>query len=100
MVGDTHFQRYLPDPHPDHLAPPEQIRRHILCSGMCTFLTANQCRAHSGSGQVYHALLQERDDKGINDVVISRVEQISPFPYDLVRALFFTRLTPLLMFCR
>lgn len=35
---------------------------------------------------MYHALLQERDDKGINDVVISRVEQISPFPYDLVRA--------------
>lgn len=33
MIGDTHFQRYLPDPHPDHLAPPEQIRRHILCSG-------------------------------------------------------------------
>ena len=39
-------------------------------------------------GQVYHALLQERDDKGINDVAISRVEQISPFPYDLVRDVF------------
>ena len=36
------------------------------------------------AGQVYHTLLQEREDKGINDVVISRVEQISPFPYDLV----------------
>ena len=35
-------------------------------------------------GQVYHTLLQEREDKGINDVVISRIEQICPFPYDLV----------------
>ena len=38
-------------------------------------------------GQVYHTLLQEREDKGINDVVISRLEQISPFPYDLVSGL-------------
>ena len=36
---------------------------------------------------MYHALLQERDDKNIDDVVISRVEQISPFPYDLVRVI-------------
>ena len=68
MTGDTHFIRYIPDPHPESLVPPEQIRRHILCTG-----------------QIYHTLLQEREDKGINDVVISRLEQISPFPYDLVR---------------
>lgn len=36
-------------------------------------------------GQVYQTLLQEREEKGINDVAISRVEQLSPFPYDLVR---------------
>ena len=35
-------------------------------------------------GQVYYTLLQEREDKGIRDVAISRLEQISPFPYDLV----------------
>ena len=40
MVGDTHFQRYLPDPHPESLVPPEEIRRHILCSGMPFFLVA------------------------------------------------------------
>ncbi|KAI0739910.1 2-oxoglutarate dehydrogenase complex E1 component mitochondrial precursor [Daedaleopsis nitida] len=67
MVGDTQFQRYIPDSHPKNLVAPEQVRRHILCTG-----------------QVYHTLLQEREDKGINDVVISRVEQISPFPYDLI----------------
>jgi 2-oxoglutarate dehydrogenase E1 component len=69
MAGDSSFQRYLPDPHPENLVEPERIRRHILCTG-----------------QVYHTLLQEREDKGINDVVISRVEQISPFPYDQVRS--------------
>jgi 2-oxoglutarate dehydrogenase complex dehydrogenase (E1) component-like enzyme len=37
-------------------------------------------------GQVYYALLKERSDRGIKDVAISRLEQISPFPYDLVRS--------------
>jgi hypothetical protein len=33
---------------------------------------------------VYFALLQEREEKGIKDVAISRIEQLSPFPYDIV----------------
>jgi len=69
MTTGAAFQRYIPDPHPDNLVPPNEIRRHILCTG-----------------QVYHTLIQERQDKGINDVAISRVEQISPFPYDLITA--------------
>ena len=36
-------------------------------------------------GQVYFALTQAREDRGIKDVAISRIEQLSPFPYDLVR---------------
>ncbi len=71
MVGDTNFQRYIPEPHPEELVAPENIRRHILCTG-----------------QVYYTLLQEREEKGYNDVAISRLEQISPFPYDLVRFFF------------
>ncbi|KAH0832204.1 thiamine diphosphate-binding protein [Lanmaoa asiatica] len=67
MIGDTQFQRYLSEPHPESLVPAEQIRRHILCTG-----------------QVYHTLLQEREEKGITDVAISRIEQLSPFPYDLI----------------
>ncbi|KAF8073345.1 thiamine diphosphate-binding protein [Lyophyllum atratum] len=67
MLGDTHFQRFIPEIQPQTLAPPEEIKRHILCTG-----------------QVYHALMQEREAKGIKDVVISRMEQISPFPYDLI----------------
>jgi 2-oxoglutarate dehydrogenase E1 component len=69
MVGESHFQRYLPEAVED-LAAPEDVRRHILCTG-----------------QVYYALLAEREKRGIKDVAISRVEQISPFPYDLVRTL-------------
>ena len=35
-------------------------------------------------GQVYYTLLQEREEKGLKDVAISRLEQVSPFPYDQV----------------
>ncbi|KAG6874668.1 hypothetical protein C0993_012670, partial [Termitomyces sp. T159_Od127] len=65
MIGDTHFQRYIPEPFQESLVAPEEIKRHILCTG-----------------QVYHTLLQEREEKGIKDVAISRIEQLSPFPYD------------------
>ena len=41
-------------------------------------------KIYATAGQVYYALLQEREAKGIKDIAISRVEQISPFPYDLV----------------
>lgn len=37
------------------------------------------------TGQVYYTLLEERKKREIKDIAISRVEQISPFPYDLVR---------------
>jgi 2-oxoglutarate dehydrogenase E1 component len=67
MSGDTVFQRYIPEPQAEELEAPEKIRRHILCSG-----------------QVYYALLKERTEKGIKDVAISRVEQLSPLPYELV----------------
>ncbi|EJU03084.1 oxoglutarate dehydrogenase [Dacryopinax primogenitus] len=67
MTGNTQFQRYIPDPHPDSLVPPEEIRKHILCTG-----------------QIYYQLLKEREDRGIKDIAISRVEQLSPFPYDLL----------------
>jgi 2-oxoglutarate dehydrogenase E1 component len=67
MSGESVFQRYLPESHPESLVEPEKIRRHILCSG-----------------QVYYQLLKEREEKGHNDVAISRLEQLSPLPYDLL----------------
>jgi hypothetical protein len=52
-------------------------------------------------GQVYYALVQEREARGIKDIAISRVEQISPFPYDLVRAFGCLRaVLPLTVFAR
>lgn len=67
MIGETNFQRYIPETQSDSLVAPEEIKKHILCTG-----------------QVYYTLLQAREERGIKDVAISRIEQISPFPYDLV----------------
>ncbi|KEI39477.1 uncharacterized protein L969DRAFT_62172 [Mixia osmundae IAM 14324] len=67
MAEGTQFQRYIPDSHPESLADPDSIKRHILCSG-----------------QVYYALLQAREERKIDNVAISRVEQLSPVPYDLL----------------
>ncbi|KAI9479333.1 2-oxoglutarate dehydrogenase E1 component [Coemansia sp. RSA 989] len=72
LTGHSFFQRYIPEPHPAEgefsLVAPENIRTHILCSG-----------------QVYYALLQARELNNVRDVAISRVEQLHPFPWDLVR---------------
>lgn len=38
MTTDTAFQRYIPDSHPDNLVPPNEIRRHILCTGLYSYL--------------------------------------------------------------
>jgi 2-oxoglutarate dehydrogenase E1 component len=45
------------------LAPPGEIRRVVLCSG-----------------KVYYDLKKERDDRGIKDVTMLRIEQLYPFP--------------------
>lgn len=68
MAKGTSILRYIPEPHPENLVSANKIRKHILCTG-----------------QVYYLLLKERNERGITDVAISRLEQISPFPYDLLR---------------
>lgn len=45
------------------LVPDDKIRRVVLCSG-----------------KVYYDLLEERDDRGIDDIYLLRVEQFYPFP--------------------
>jgi 2-oxoglutarate dehydrogenase E1 component len=45
------------------LAPDEEMRRVVLCSG-----------------KVYFDLYEEREKRGINDVYLLRVEQLYPFP--------------------
>ena len=55
------FKYVLPEI--DAIAPEEEVKRVVLCSG-----------------KVYYDLLQERRDKGVQDVAIIRVEQLHPFP--------------------
>ncbi|GAA6050053.1 hypothetical protein NBRC10513_001364 [Rhodotorula toruloides] len=64
---ETLFQRYIAEPEPEGFAKPEEVVRHILCAG-----------------QVYYTLLAEREKRGLTNVAISRIEQLSPLPYDLI----------------
>ncbi|KAF9924154.1 2-oxoglutarate dehydrogenase E1 component [Linnemannia zychae] len=68
MSGDTHFQRFIPEPEEDKLVAADKITKHIFCTG-----------------QVYYALVKARELNKINDIAISRVEQLNPFPFDRVK---------------
>ena len=62
------FKRVLPDVLPD-LTPNNKVRKVIFCSG-----------------QVYYDLENERNKRGIKDIAICRLEEISPFPFHSVKA--------------
>lgn len=65
MTPGTEFQRIIPDP-----SASSSARKLIFCSG-----------------KVYYDLKKARGERGLdNDVAITRVEQISPFPYDVIKA--------------
>ena len=61
FAEDSSFRFVIPEI--DTIAPPEQVKRVVLCTG-----------------KVYYDLLQTRRDKGITDVAIVRLEQLYPFP--------------------
>jgi 2-oxoglutarate dehydrogenase E1 component len=61
LAGDSGFQFVIPEIDP--IAPPEQVKRVVLCTG-----------------KVFYDLLQERRQRGTQDVAILRVEQLYPFP--------------------
>ncbi|KAG6483235.1 2-oxoglutarate dehydrogenase, mitochondrial-like [Zingiber officinale] len=63
----TRFKRLIKDQN-DHREIEEGINRLILCSG-----------------KVYYELDEARKKKERSDVAICRVEQLSPFPYDLIQ---------------
>ncbi|XP_068706472.1 2-oxoglutarate dehydrogenase complex component E1-like [Montipora foliosa] len=69
MSEGTSFQRVIPDSGPASNNP-EKVRKLLLCTG-----------------KVYYELVKERNKRGLEeDVAITRVEQISPFPFDLIKA--------------
>jgi 2-oxoglutarate dehydrogenase E1 component len=59
----THFRRVMRET--DDLVADAKVKRAVLCSG-----------------KVYFDLLEERRERGIDDVAILRVEQIYPWPRD------------------
>jgi len=67
MIGDTKFKRLIPESgiateHPD------KVEKLIICSG-----------------KVYYELIKERERRSLQDrIAIARLEQISPFPFDLI----------------
>ncbi|TNM89850.1 hypothetical protein fugu_004084 [Takifugu bimaculatus] len=69
MLPGTHFQRLIPE---DGTAAqhPEEVKRLIFCTG-----------------KVFYELIKERKTRGMDaSVAISRIEQLSPFPFDQVKA--------------
>jgi 2-oxoglutarate dehydrogenase E1 component len=60
FMGDSHFMRILSD---KAELPEEKIRRLVLCSG-----------------KVAYDLFEKRDEEGVEDVSIVRIEQLYPFP--------------------
>jgi 2-oxoglutarate dehydrogenase E1 component len=69
MTDGSGFRFVIPEI--DAIAPPEEVRRVVMCSG-----------------KVYYDLLTERRQHQINDVAILRLEQFYPFPeHSLGRAL-------------
>ncbi|XP_035793893.1 2-oxoglutarate dehydrogenase, mitochondrial-like isoform X2 [Anopheles albimanus] len=68
MTEGTEFQRLIPDALTAE--NPNAVKRVIFCTG-----------------RVYYDLLKARRDRQLDSsIAISRIEQISPFPYDLVKA--------------
>jgi len=68
MAPGTQFKRVIPEEGAASQAP-EGVKKVVLCSG-----------------KVYYDLVKERDTRGLtNEIAISRVEQISPFPFDLIK---------------
>lgn len=68
MAEGTHFKRLIPD---DGIASqnPEQVKKLIFCTG-----------------KIYYDIRDKRDEENLSgDIAIARIEQLSPFPFDLVR---------------
>jgi 2-oxoglutarate dehydrogenase E1 component len=61
MSNGSSFLTVIPEI--DAIAPPEQVRRVVVCTG-----------------KVYYDLLTARRDRGITDVAIVRLEQLYPWP--------------------
>lgn len=65
LTGDSHFRWIIPDPEDGKsMVDRDSVERVILCTG-----------------QVYAALHKYRENKGIKNAAITRIEQLNPFPW-------------------
>ncbi len=67
FVDGATFHRVLPEV--AEIAPPDRVRRVVL-----------------STGKVYYDLRKERDERGLRDVALVRLEQMYPFPEDSLAA--------------
>jgi 2-oxoglutarate dehydrogenase E1 component len=67
FASGSRFRRVIEDTGEALVSDPASVRRIVLCSG-----------------KVYYDIAKERAQRGVDDVAITRIEQISPFPYDKV----------------
>jgi 2-oxoglutarate dehydrogenase E1 component len=67
LSGSSKFHRVLPEAYPEELVAANKVKRVVLCSG-----------------KLYYELLDKRREQKNDSVAIVRLEQLSPFPSDLV----------------
>jgi len=66
MAPGTRFRRLIND---EEILDPSTVRKSIFCTG-----------------KVYYDIKKARDDAGLTqDIALTRIEQIAPFPFDLVQ---------------
>ncbi|KAM9307271.1 2-oxoglutarate dehydrogenase complex component E1 isoform 2-T2 [Pholidichthys leucotaenia] len=67
MLQGTHFKRLITDD--ATAANPQKVKRVIFCTG-----------------KIYYELIRERMNRGMDDTAaVIRIEQLSPFPFDLIK---------------
>ncbi|ETO33553.1 2-oxoglutarate dehydrogenase, E1 component [Reticulomyxa filosa] len=77
FCGKSKFQRLIPDDGaglPKGLAADDKVRRVLFCSGKIWIHLMD-----------HRVKVSAKEPQKLNDVVFVRLEQVSPFPYDLVQ---------------
>ena len=70
----------------DELLPGTEFQRMILDNGPASATPADVSKVLFCTGKVYYELIKERRDRGLEDkIAIHTIEQISPFPFDLMK---------------
>merc|ERR1711988_147280 len=70
----------------DLLTPGSEFQRMILDAGPASEAPAQVSKVLFCTGKVYYDLMKERAEKGLErQIAIHTIEQISPFPFDLMK---------------